>query len=73
VGAVIKVTCEAAVLGGAISGLMYVGTISAVALMAVLSRDCGRRADARRTLQILLHRREVLIGVAPRLTGRPEE
>jgi hypothetical protein len=72
VDAVINVTPEVAVLG-AISGLIYVGTISAVALIAVLSRDCGRRADARRALQILLHRRNALVRVAPQTIRTPEE
>jgi hypothetical protein len=72
VAAVIKATCEAAVLG-AIGGLIYIGTISAVALAAVLSRDCGRRADARRTLQILVCRRNILVRATPQAMGTLKE
>ena len=39
---------------GAASGLLYAGAIATVSLTAVQSRNPRRRADARRTLEILL-------------------
>ena len=39
------------------SGVLYGATVSAVALTATFARDSSRRADARRTLEVLLRRR----------------
>ena len=39
------------------TGVLYGVTVSTVALTATFARDSDRRADARRTLEVLLRRR----------------
>jgi hypothetical protein len=46
-------TADSAVIIGAIC-LLYILTVCIVALVAAVSRDAGRRADAHRTLRVLL-------------------
>jgi hypothetical protein len=54
--ALIEVTRVATAVG-AVNSLLYMGTVTVIALAAALSRDTRRRAAAQRTLQILLRRR----------------
>lgn len=42
----------------AVTGAVYTAVVTVAALTAVLSRDAGRRDDARRVLKILLRRRD---------------
>jgi hypothetical protein len=55
--ALIEVTRVATAVG-TVNSLLYMGTVTVIALAAALSRDTRRRAAAQRTLQILLRRRD---------------
>lgn len=48
-----SLTANSAVLVGSL-GLLYILTVCTVALVAAVSRDARRRADAYRTLRILV-------------------
>lgn len=48
---------DGAAVTASTTGVLYGVTVSTVALTATFARDGNRRADARKTLAVLLHRR----------------